>query len=275
MLGIKTTTVISTGNSRGGFSASALAWKAKIIANGGTISDAILAKYDTNFFTPAEANGNILTQADRLHIYVGLSGYEIAAKTSVVGSFLATKISTPVFDDNGVKSDGVAGCLNLNYNQTTHGVKFTLNDNILFAIVKTPPFSGNVRVIGNNYNTGKNCYIRRTSTPNIQIRNSGSGSSTNATTTNSNTSSTGNVYLASKRTGSANAIAKINANEASGTNASYQLDSATNYELTTFDGGAAGEFDTSYHRCSGHTSSSFDEAAFRTMIDNLCNAFGV
>jgi hypothetical protein len=253
----------------GGFSAQAQAWKAKIVANGGTIPDNVLAIYDTHLFIPM---GSALDELDLLYCYVGLSGYEIAARTSLVGTFLATNVNSATFDNNGVKSNGTSSYLNLKYNTSTQSVKFLLNDNTLFSIVKTPPFTGNIRTIGTNGAASKDTYVRRTST-NIQIRNN----STNTNSNQTNITSSGNVFLATKRLNSTTALGVINSSEVSGTVASVGLDNLDVFSLTSNGAGSpAGEYDTAYHRCDGAgKGSTFNSTLLRTCIDNLCTALGV
>lgn len=247
----------------------AIDFRNKIIANGGTIPNDVLAAFDRFIFIPI---GDNLLEYDELLIYVGLSGYEIAARTSVVNSYFATKVNSPIFDNNGVKSDGTSGFLNLKYNTSVNGVKFALNDNILGSIVKQPPFAANIRTIGTNGAVSKDTYVRRTTT-NIQVRNN----STNTNTGQTNITSTGNVVLATKRLNSTQAIGKINASEIVGSVASVGLDNLEVYSLTTNGGGtAAGEYDTAYHRCDfAAKGSTADIALLSTCIDNLCNYFGV
>ena len=109
----------------GGLSSQAQTWKASIVANGGSITDAELAAIDDNFFKPAVANGSILNQLDRLNIYAGLSN-SIAQRTCIIRGSLITPVSSPTFDINGVKSSGTS-YLNLNYNPSVNAVKLTLN----------------------------------------------------------------------------------------------------------------------------------------------------
>lgn len=253
----------------GGLSPQAQAWKASIVANGGTIPDNLLAIYDTNLFIPM---GSALDELDILYCYAGLSGYEIAARTSLIGTFLATNVNSATFDNNGVKSNGTSSYLNLKYNTSTQGVKFLLNDNILGSIVKTPPFTGNIRTIGTNGAALKDTYVRRTAS-NIQVRNNSGNTNSNQT----NITSSGNVFLATKRLNSTQAIGKINASEVTATVASVGLDNLDVFSLTTNgNGSAAGEYDTAYHRCDfAGKGSTLNDTLLRTCIDNLCTAFGV
>ena len=107
-------------------SVEALAWKARIEANGGTISQALLDIFDTNLITPLVANGT-WAELDRLNIYCGLVGFEIAARTNLIKTaHYVTPVSSPTFDQFGYKTSGTS-YLNLNYNPSTQGVKLVQN----------------------------------------------------------------------------------------------------------------------------------------------------
>jgi hypothetical protein len=54
-----------------GFSAAALTYRTNVVANGGTVSDNVLAILDTNFFKPLAASG-ALSKLDRFHFYAGV-----------------------------------------------------------------------------------------------------------------------------------------------------------------------------------------------------------
>jgi hypothetical protein len=87
----------------GGFSAAALAYRASIIANGGTIPDATLAILDANFITPNVINGN-WAKIVRLNFWAGLSGYQIAANTCAIRTNIAAvAVNSPTFDNTGYK----------------------------------------------------------------------------------------------------------------------------------------------------------------------------
>jgi hypothetical protein len=60
----------------------ALAWKARIIANGGSIDDNILTIIDDNLIKPMVSSG-IFDCLDRLNLYAG-TGNRIAAKTNII-----------------------------------------------------------------------------------------------------------------------------------------------------------------------------------------------
>jgi hypothetical protein len=257
----------------GGNSAEALAWKARIEANGGTISQALLDIFDTNFFIPAKANGNILTELDRLNIYCGLVGFEIAARTNLIKSdHYVTPVSSPTFDVNGYRSSGTS-YLNLNYNPSTQAVKFSRDSAFFFTIIKNPNFSTTFRVMGgfNAAGTTGN-EIQRQANPRIQVR-------TNSTllTSNVNVSTIGNNFLAGLRTISTQQESIFNSNIQSGLATSDALANCGTFELTSCLGASTplGNYDTSPHMASGHGSAATDGAALRTILNNLFTALGV
>jgi hypothetical protein len=257
--------------SAGGNSAEALAWKARIEANTGTISQALLDVFDTNFFIPAKANGNILTELDRLNIYCGLVGYEIAARTNLIKSaHYVTPVSSPTFDANGYKSSGTS-YLDLNYTPSTQAVKLTQTSASIFAVVKTPLYVGNVRTIGGGQASFVNLLaLTRTATPDLNASLNGGGS-----ITNTNTTSSGNVFFAGQRNGTA-IKSIINSNESSGTSTSVGLANVSSYELSiNINGSPITAFDTQSHLCSGHGSGSLDLQGLRVILNNLFTALGV
>jgi len=254
----------------GGLSQYALNWQSWIVANGGSINPSILAIIDNNFFIPAAANGNILNQLDRLNIYAGV-GNQVAANTNMIkNAHLVVPISSPTWaSGTGYKSSGTS-YLKHSYTPSTQGVLFTLNSNILFVGVKDPT-STTARMVGAQGDT-KDVYVRRTTTPSIQARNTTNG----GTATNSTSFGSGNVFFATRRTSSTSISAVINTNASSSTVTSSALTAQEIYELTTNDGGASGEYDTQcYHLYSGAGSSSFDHATFQTLMNNTLTALGV
>ncbi len=246
-------------------SPAAASWKADIIANGGTISDAVLQVFDEQFFIPAVANGNILTEADRIHFWITNSN-NIAARTSVEGNnYFASFVNAVVFDDSGIKSDGVSAYVNLNYNAFTHGVLSTQNDTFFGYIVKTPTYTGTTRSMGSGDGVGtlRRELYRESGVLNVFVN------STNADS-NSNTVLTGNVLIGGKRMDNANQMAVINASEVSSAEAPTGVPNTNVYELTSSANGTPiGDYDLFYHLASVDGSASFDYTTFMTLIDNL------
>jgi len=252
-----------------GLSAEALAWEARIVANGGTILPATLQIFDTHFFRPAIANGNILTELDRLNIYCGLNGFEIAARTNIIKSaHFVTPVSSPTFDNDGYKSAGT-GYLDLNYNPNTQGVKFTLNSAIILYGVKNPTFTTQYRAIGSNNGANVRSDLQRDGV--------GTSGFLNSTVTLANaTKPTGNVFSAIQRTG-ASALKNItNTTETTGSVASISIPNFNMFELClNFAGSPLAPFDVISHTYSACGSSAFDYVNFRVIINNLLTALGV
>jgi hypothetical protein len=252
-----------------GLSPEAKAWEARIIANGGTIPAATLAIFDEYFFIPAKANGNILTELDRLNIYCGLNGYEIAARTNTIKSaHFVTPVSSPIFDNNGYKSGGTS-YLDLNYNPSTQGVKFTLNSACIGYVVRNPLWTAQKRAIGNHTGVADRTDLQRDTSSSGVFVNSQFG------VQNTNKPS-GKVFLMALRTASNADAAITNATIVNGSNASTAIPNNNIYELgLNFGGLAIGPFDTNEHLCSFNGSGSLDYANLRTILNNLFTALGV
>jgi hypothetical protein len=262
---------IFTNNNENKFSPSALIWKRNIIANGGTIPDATLQIFDTNFFILARNNGNILNQLDRLNIYCGLVGYEIAARTNIINSnFYISPVSSPTFDNNGYKSSGTS-YLNTNYTPSVNGVLFTLNNNSTFSVVKNPSFSSTYRIYGSSAATKRNDLVRDNTPEFVAFNNS------NTPSIETNIITSGNVFLAAKRTNSLISDAIINGSTTNTINTSIALATDTDYELTSNGGGGTpdGNYDFNYHLASGRGSGNLDLINLRIILDNLFAALGV
>jgi hypothetical protein len=258
-------------SARGGLSPEAMAWETNIIANGGTIPAATLAIFDNVFFKPAKANGNILSELDRLNIYCGLNGYEIAARTNVIkAAHYVTPVSSPTFDNNGYKSSGTS-YLNLNYNPSTQGVKLTLNSESQGIVFKNPVYTGTKRSMG---------AINGAATQRLELYVADSGTRVafnNATLSVSNASNpSGYVHVVGKRTAALAGLIDINGTQTTSTNASTAVPAFNVFELTSNQANTPiGDYDTNYHLCSFHGSKDLDHASLRTILDSLFTALGV
>jgi len=257
----------------GGFSQEALDWQARIIANGGTIPDSILAIFDNNFFKPAKANGNILGELDRLNIYCGLNGFEIAARTNLIKSaHYVTPVSSPTFDNNGYASSGTS-YLNLNYIISTQAVKLTQNSASLGCVVKEPTFALTCLMMGVNASVGRRTDLGRTTVPSsFTFINTLAGS-----IQNTNVVTTGNVFFEGFRNDAANVNALINGvNQTSGQLSNITLPNLSTFELTQNNNGTPNSaFDLRAHLCSWHGSGLLDRSALRTILNNLFTSLGV
>jgi hypothetical protein len=250
----------------------ALAWQTNIIANDGTITPTQLAFFDTWFFKPAVAAGNILTELDRFNLYCGLVGSEVAARTNMIKSaHFVTPVSSPTFDNNGYRSSGTS-YLNLNYNPKTQGVKLTQNSASVFAVVKNPSFASQFRFIGAFNSTFANqLAMVRNIAPNLYgAVNTGGG------TLNTNTTTSGNVFLATRRASSANQDTIINASIVNSAQLSTDIPNLNQFELVINSNGTPfGPYDTMSHLCSGHGSGSLNISGLQTILNNLFTAAGL
>jgi hypothetical protein len=275
MLGI-TTTNARVGGFRGkGLSNEALAWQTNIIANGGTISAATLKIINDNFFVPAKANGNILTELDRFNLYAGLVGFEIAARTNLIkAAHYVTPVSSPTFDNSGYRSSGTS-YLNLNFAPISQGVKFTRNSNIMGFVTKNPAFTNNYRGMGALDTTVGSA---RMEVSRDLARLSGNNNSFTQIL-NINTATSGYVFCATRRTAASGTSCEemiINGNSTPSNNASTQNTGINHFELCiNINGSPTGAFDIVNHACSWHGSANLDYAAFRTIVSNLLTALGV
>jgi hypothetical protein len=261
------------------FSSDTLAYQSNIVANGGTINLATLDVLDTYFFRPAATNGNILNQLDRLNIYAGLGSFQIAARTNLIkSSHYVTPVNSPTFDANGYKSNGSTSYLNLNYNPSTQGVKFTQDSNIAGVVFKNINTSASFTAIG-SINTGGN------TAHTVEFR---SGDSSLRSYNNSTTGTfpppmsltplaSGILFTSTRRTSSTAAEVIANATSAPFTLSSNGLVNVNQFELAFNNSGvAASSYDANnYHVCSYHGSSSLDYTNFRTFILNVLTALNV
>jgi hypothetical protein len=112
--------------------------------------------------------------------------------------------------------------------------------------------------------------LTRTATPDLNATINGGGS-----VTNTNTTSSGNVFFAGQRNGTA-IKSIINSNESSGVSVSVGLPNVSSYELSiNINGSPITAFDTQSHLCSGHGSGSLDLQGLRVIFNNLFTALGV
>ena len=255
-----------------GLSPQAQAWKASIVANGGSITDAELAAIDDNFFKPAVANGSILTQLDRLNIYAGLSN-SIAQRTCIIRGSLITPVNSPTFDINGVKSSGTS-YLNLNYNPAVNAVKLTLNSLSHGYCVKDPTFSTTFRAMGSRQGlTSPNA--RLSLLRDAGISNAYNNDNTGAQNTSVVTS--GWVFCEGQRLNSSTQnYTIINGAYNAVNRTSIILPNSTTTELTEYNEVVpTGSYDTKYHGASWHGSGAIDNAALVSFIRNTFTALGV
>lgn len=107
------------------FSASATAYFNQVTSNGGSLTNA----EKTYINTFIGALGSDFAEFDRLWIH-GLSN-SVAARTSLANptSTMITAVNSPTFTANqGYTGNGTTSYLDTNYNPSTGGVKFTINN---------------------------------------------------------------------------------------------------------------------------------------------------
>ena len=253
----------------GGLSVEAIAWEARIVANGGTILPATLQIFDTHFFRPAVLNGSILTELDRLNVYCGLVGYEIAARTNLIKSaHFVTPVSSPTFDNNGYKSAGT-GYLNLNYDRAIHGDKNGNTDNNFGCVVDGVTYAVDRNIIGGAVGA-RNQFLQRFTTPRVQAANNSNN------TQNASNAPTGRIFIASTKSSATAGTIIVNDTVTVATFTDFSNVNTSQFELTyAVSGSPAGNYDTNYHLCSHHGSNSLAYAAFKAILINLFTALGV
>jgi len=244
-------------------SAEAATWEAAIIANGGTIDAAVLQVIDENFIIPNVAGGN-WPRFKRANLWITNTN-EIASRTTIAGgSYFASFVASPVFNNEGVKSDGVAAYVDLEFNPFTEGV--SQNDVSVGYIVKTPPFAATVRAFG--------C-TDAVSTLRLEVYELAGQSfvfvNCSNFTANTNDVSTGNVLLAGKRSNGTDETAVINASKVTVADASTGVPNHNAFELISNDNGTPfpANFDTQPHLFSWHGTSAVDTALLKSTIDAL------
>jgi hypothetical protein len=273
MLGVSTTNARVGGFRGKGLSAEAKAWRDNIIANGGTITPAQLAFFETWFFKPAILAGNILTELDRLNIYCNLVGSEIAARTNMIkAAHFVTPVSSPTFDNNGYRSSGTS-YLNLNYIASSQAVKLTQNNVNFGCVVKTPSYASLTRMLGALGSTGVRTSMDRLTSPALSVI----VNSLATNIINTNTVSVGNVFFEGKRENSLQSNPIINGVGAINNQLSAPtLTNATAFELTVNNNGSPfGFYDTSSHLCSWHGSGALNNTGLRLILNNLFTAAGI
>ena len=123
----------------------------QVVTNGGSLT----STEKTYINTFISSLGSNFTEFDRLWIF-GLSD-SIAARTSLVNptSKMITEVNSPTFTaSKGYTGNGSTSYLNTNYNPSTQGVKYTLNNASGLAYLST-----NVISTGNCFGASTSSYI--------------------------------------------------------------------------------------------------------------------
>jgi hypothetical protein len=268
MAGIGLGIGIQYGRVLGGLSAEALAWKTRIEANGGTIPAATLAIIDDNLIKPLVA-ANMFTEFDRLNLYAGLSGYEIAARTNLIKSaHYVTPVSSPIFDNNGYKSGGTS-YLDLNYNSVTHAIKCLPNNNYVGVCSNITSYGGYYAIMGAG--SGPNSMIiERYATPSIVFLDFSNTAGTETGVP------TGIVFAGMVKDSLTSGTTIVNTNTTSLFWGDYSNVNRNQYELTVNAGGGPDpNMDTMYHRSSWHASNLVSYITLRTLLLNTFTALGL
>jgi len=270
MFANKRKTILFSNNNKpkNNLSTYAINYKNKVIANGGSISTSILTIFDNQFFKPAELNGNILNEADRINIWKG-QGNEIAALTSLVGSVLATNVGGLTWDNSiGYKSNTTTKYLNLNFNVST-GVKFLQNNNSFGQICNNYP----IGIIGCQRGGSFYCQSYGIGTTALAGTNMlGTAVSNNLTLQ----TFSGYYVYGTKRNNNVNYINFKDNNSSTRTASSTTPDGINMFETSqNFNGNPNSNDGNAIHCASWNGSSSFDYITFKTLCINLWAALGV
>jgi hypothetical protein len=114
--------------------AEAAAWKAAVVGDGGTVSDARLTLVD-DLITELKSGG-VWSALERLWLF--WSENAKSALRDIVAAELATAVSGPTFTtDRGYAGDGGSSYVDSNYNPSTDGVNYTQDSACLFVWVLT------------------------------------------------------------------------------------------------------------------------------------------
>jgi hypothetical protein len=163
--------------------------------------------------------------------------------------------------------------LDLNYIQSTQAVKLTQNSASIGCVVKTPSYAATFRMMGALSASGRNTSIGRINAPaSYAFINTLDGS-----VINTNVVTTGNVFIEGVKNNTTQTNPIINGVGAlAAQNSNATIVNVSALELTINNAGTPfSGYDTNYHLCSWHGSSALDNAALRTILNNLFTALGV
>lgn len=240
-------------------SAGAAAWREDIIGRSGSISDNVLQAFDDNIFTPG---ASILAAHHAMWVYINKSN-NIAARVSLEGNdIFSSFVSSPTFDDEGVKSSGTS-YVDTNFNP--NGI-VAQNDVIVWAIVDAPAFSSTVRIFGSVAATERLDINEISGNAAVFVN-------TNDIALNSNTVTTGNVLIYGKRSNGTQQTAGINSSAVTSSSNSVAVPNYNMYLLTTNNAGTPnGDYCVNYVKACGVSDASIDPTEILTMVNNLESA---
>ena len=258
----------------GGFSTEALAWKANIVANGGTISDSVLAILDTNLFKPLVANGE-WAKLDKLHLYAGVDS-AIAARTNMVNSsYYINPVSSPTWSNaNGYVGNGSSSYLDLNYNPSVGGTLLTQNSATIAYGAKVTIYDF-TRSFGARKTTATACSLAI-----FRLTNPASDAIANDNTDLNNTNVVLNAItmFASQRTAASGTNCKasiINTNFTYATSASVAIPNLNLFQCARNQDGTANSFDEmkQYYMFAGN--GLINTSTVLTAINNTLTSLGI
>jgi len=243
------------------FTTQALAWQTAIVANGGSMPNDTLQIFDNYFFKPM-ISASLLTEFDRINIYVG-TGNQIAARTSLVSSstYLVTPVSSPTWaNTQGYQSAGAGSYLNLNYTPSTQAVKYLQRGATAFYIAKSPNMV-TTRIAMGGHTTGINTLSRNASGSGTFVSSINAGANANLTSGQAYTGSV--MHMAAfSGSGTTNSVRQtiyiptVGAiiSGSGGNITTAVLPAASQFELTSNTNGTpAGSYETgTYHMISAH-----------------------
>jgi hypothetical protein len=256
----------------GGFSAEAQTYKTNVIANGGTVSDSVLAILDTNLFKPLVASGD-WARLDKFHLYAGV-GSAIAARTNMVSSsYYINPVNSPTWNNStGYTGNGSTSYLDLNYNPSLGSTLLTQNSATVFYGAKVTAYDF-TRSFGARNAGVKNLAIFRLSTPA-----SDAIANDNLDLLNTNVVTNSIALFGLQRTASIGTNCKasiINTNFSYGNQISIGIPNVTLFQCARNSSGTAESFDEMKQYYMGAGNGSVNTNTILTAINNTLAALGI
>jgi hypothetical protein len=229
-----------------GLSPQAQAYRENVIANGGSISDSVLAIIDTNLILPLVASGD-WAKLDKFHLYSGV-GNAIAARTNMVSSsYYINPVNSPTWNNStGYTGNGLTSYLDHNYNPSLGGTLAVLNSATIGYGAKYASIPS-TQSFGARQTTGTACNLAI-----FRLANPAIDGIVNDTTDLNNTNVVFNsiVFHAAQRSAASGFNCKasiVNNNFLFATTASVAVPNLKIFELARNQDGIAFSFDTAPH----------------------------
>lgn len=193
-------------------------------------------------------NDGNLSELDLFDIIGGLESDEqrLTPLISSSGSTF-TAVNSPTLDVNGVTGNGTNSYLNLNYNTSTNGVKYTQDSACFGFYCRTDSIEANGISIGGNSNNSY-VYLKRSAGGNIITR---INTSSDFSTANANPTSTG-LFSMARTSSSASSFFKNGVSIQSGSSTSAALSSSSWYLCRSASGDYSARNYASVHIGSGN-----------------------